>query len=74
MTATPKDWYTTADLAGEFGLARKTVRKKAAKLGLGIDLDGRAGFRYSEDDRRRLIESMRPSAPVTPRRRKRISA
>ena len=50
--------YTTADLAAEFGIAPKTLRKKARALGIGIDLEGRAGFRYSEEDRRRLIESM----------------
>jgi len=63
--------YTTTDLAAEFGLTTKTIRKKAAKLGLGIDLDGRAGFRYSETDRAKLIESMRPIVDVAPRRRRR---
>jgi len=65
--------YTTTDLAAEFGLTTKTIRKKAAKLGLGIDLDGRAGFRYSEADRAKLIESMRPIVDVAPRRRRRVS-
>lgn len=65
--------HTTADLAAEFGMAPKTVRKKASKLGLGIDLEGRAGFRYSDADRAKLIESMRPAAPVAPRRRKRAA-
>ena len=65
--------YTTADLAGEFSMARKTLRKKAAALGLGIDLDGRAGFRYSEADRRKLIDSMKPDQPVAPRRKRRAA-
>ena len=64
---------TTADLAAEFGLAEKTIRKKAAKLGLGINLDGRAGYRYSNADRAKLIESMRP-APVVEKRRRRRAA
>jgi len=63
--------YTTADLAAEFGIAVKTVRKKAADLGIGIGLGGRAGYRYSDADRRRLIDSMKPEAPVAPRRRRR---
>lgn len=62
--------YSTADLAAELGTARKTIRKKAARLGIGIDLEGRAGFRYSEADRRALLDSMKPSAPVAPRRKR----
>lgn len=63
--------HSTADLAAELGVARKTVRKKAGALGLGIDLDGSAGFRYSDEDRRKLIESLRPPAPVAIARKKR---
>ena len=65
--------YSTADLAAEFGLARKTIRKKAASLGLGINLDGTAGFRYSEADRIKLIDSMRPVIMPTQRRKRRAS-
>lgn len=65
--------YTTADLAAEFGMSVKTLRKKARRLGIGIDLEGRAGFRYCDEDRRRLIESMRPDAPVAPRRKRRAA-
>lgn len=64
--------FTTSDLAAEFGIAPKTIRKKARALGLGIDLEGRAGFRYSDADRAKLIESMRPDLP-TARKRKRAS-
>ena len=65
--------YTTAALAKEFGVTTKTLRKRAKVLGIGIDLEGRAGFRYSESDRQRLIESLRPSAPVAPRRKRRAA-
>lgn len=65
--------YTTTDLAAEFGIATKTLRKKAKALGIGIDLDGRAGFRYSDADRVKLIDSMRPAAPVAQRRKRRAS-
>lgn len=66
-------WYTTADLAAEFALSPKTLRKKAKALAIGIDLEGRAGFRYSETDRAKLIESMRPAAPTPARRRRRAA-
>ena len=62
--------YTTDALAAEFGIARKTLRKKARALGIGIDLEGRAGFRYSEADRQRLIDSMKPAAPTARKRRR----
>ena len=52
-------WYTTSDLATEFATSKATVHRKARELGVGINLGGSAGFRYSEDDRLRLIESMR---------------
>ena len=65
--------HTTAALADEFGIHKDTLRKKAKALGLGIDLQGRAGFRYSDEDRRRLIESLKPPAPVVARRRRRAA-
>lgn len=70
MTTYP---HTTEALAAEFGIAAKTLRKRARSLGLGINLEGRAGYRYSEEDRRKLIESMRPELPTTPRRRRRAA-
>lgn len=66
--------YTTADLAALAGFkSSKAARKRARALGLGINLEGRAGYRYSEADVARLIESMRPT-PDTGRRRKRRAA
>jgi len=65
--------HTTNSLAAEFGVDRKTLRKKARVLGIGIDFGGRAGFRYSDEDRRKLIDSLRPTPPVAPRRRRRAA-
>lgn len=65
--------YRTADLATEFGIQPKALRRKAKALGIGIGVGGRTGFLYSEADRAKLIESMRPAAPVTPRRRRRAA-
>jgi hypothetical protein len=64
--------YTSADLASEFGISVKTLRAKAAPLRIGIDLGGRAGYRYSEADRHRLIESLKPEQPA-PRKRRRVA-
>jgi hypothetical protein len=66
--------HTTASLAAEFDIDRKTLRKKARALSLGIDFGGRAGFRYSDEDRRKLIDSLRPVAPVKARKRTRRAA
>lgn len=66
--------HTTATLAAEFGIDRKTLRKKARVLGIGIDFGGRAGFRYNEEDRRRLIESLRPVVVTKARKPRRRAA
>ena len=65
--------YRTNDLAAEFGISPKTVRKKGRALGIGINFTGTAGFRYSEADRQKFIESLRPVAPVTKPRRRRAA-
>lgn len=57
---TPTYDHTTESLAAEFQVDRKTLRRKARALGIGIDFGGRAGFRYNDEDRRKLIDSLRP--------------
>lgn len=61
---------TTADLAASLGVTRKTVRQWAKPLGLGINLDGRVGYRYSEADRAKLIASRRAVVPEKPRKKR----
>jgi biotin operon repressor len=68
------EWHTTASLAAELGISSKTLRKKARALNIGIDLEGRAGFRYSDADRQRLIESLRPTEQPKQQRRRRRAA
>lgn len=65
--------YSSATLAAELGVTRKTIRKWAAPLNLGINLDGTAGYRYTEADRQKLIASRRPIATPAPRKRKRVA-
>jgi hypothetical protein len=71
MTSHP---YTSADLAARVGLkSAKTARKRARLLGIGINLDGSAGYRYSEQDLAKFIESMRPVVETPQRKRKRAA-
>lgn len=70
MSAFP---HTTKSLADELAMHPNTLRAKAKVLGIGIQVGGRHGFRYSEADRQALIDSMRP-AQIAPRRRRRRAA
>lgn len=63
--------HTTAEVAETLRVSPRKIRKTAAELGLGIEVGGRAGFRYTDDDVAALIESMRPVQPVPARRRRR---
>lgn len=65
--------HTTETLALELGVHKKTIRRRAAALKIGIDIGGRHGYRYSEADRRALLDSLRP-VQAAPRRRKRRAA
>lgn len=65
--------YTSHGLAKEFGVTRKTIRKWAGPLNIGINLDGNQGYRYSEADRQKLIASRRPVVTPTPRKKKRAA-
>lgn len=61
---------TTADLAARYRCSPRKIRKAAADLGLGVDLGGRAGYRYSEADAEALWNSLRPVQTVPQRRRR----
>lgn len=67
MTAT----LTTADLAERLRCGERKVRKVAAQLGIGVDLGGRAGYRYTEAEADALWESLRPVQTPERRRRRR---
>lgn len=51
----------------------QTVRASAAKYGVGLNLGGRAGWRFTEADVRALLKAMRPAKQVTERRRRRAA-
>ena len=50
-TTTAAHNLRTHDLATHFGLDNKTITRHARRLGLGINLGGRAGYRFSEADK-----------------------
>lgn len=71
MTSHP---YSSRDLADKVGLkSAKSARKRARLLGIGIDLEGSAGYRYSEADLAKFVESMRPVVEPAQRKRKRAA-
>lgn len=56
--------YTTAEVAEQLRCSRKRVREAATKYGLGMNLGGRAGFRFTTQDLDELLEHLRiPAAP-----------
>lgn len=63
--------YTTAEVAEQLRISKRKVRKQAATLGLGINVGGTAGYRYSQTDIDALWESMRPAQPIAAKRRRR---
>jgi hypothetical protein len=67
MTAT----LTTADLAERLRCGERKIRKAATALGIGVNLGGRAGYRYTEAEADALWESLRPVQTVERRRRRR---
>lgn len=64
---------TAAEVAAEMRCSKRKVTDVASANGIGANLGGRAGFRFTEADVARLWEAMRP-APAVQRRRKRRSS
>lgn len=63
--------FTTAEVAEHLRCGPRKVRKVAKANGLGINLEGKAGYRYTQADVDALWEAMRPQQPVVAKRRKR---
>lgn len=63
--------YTTAEVAERLRCSPRKVREVALTLGVGADLGGRAGYRFTEADIDALWESMRPAKPIPQQRRRR---
>lgn len=58
----------TRDLAEQFGCSEWKVRTVARQLGVGMDLGGRAGFRFTPGDVERIRKALAPKPPVERKR------
>ena len=74
MSAATEFVYSTADVAAKLGCSSRTVLNRAKDAGVGINIDGRTGMRFSEADVERLVANLRPVPATSPRRRRRRTA
>lgn len=58
----------TRDLAHQFGCSDWKVRNIARQLGVGMDLGGSAGFRFTPEDVEKIRKALAPKPPVERKR------
>lgn len=63
--------FTGPEVAEEFRCSTRKVTDTARAHGIGANLEGRAGWRFTEADKLALWEAMRPKAAAVVRRRRR---
>lgn len=66
--------YTAVELAAKFRTTRRHITDLATRLGVGFNLGGSAGFRFTELDVAALREALKPAPTAARRRRRRSSA
>lgn len=66
--------HTTAEVAARLRVGPRKIRKVAQELGVGLDMKGRAGWRYTEADVEAIMDALRPVQAVPVRRRRRRAA
>lgn len=71
MTQAQAEYETAQEVAATFRCSSRKVTDLARQRGIGINLGGRAGWRFNDADIQALREAMRPATKVTPRRRRR---
>lgn len=64
---------TVYEVAEEFRCSPRKVSDVARANGIGANLGGRAGWRFTEGDKLALWEAMRPATKAIVRRKRRIS-
>jgi hypothetical protein len=65
--------FTAPEIAEEFRCSARKIKDVARANDIGVNLDGRAGWRFTEDDKKRLWDAMRPKKAVVVRRRRRAA-
>lgn len=65
--------HTTREVAEQFRCSTWKVLKVAKAAGIGMDVGGRAGWRFTDSDVQALREAMRPQPQTPVRRRRRAS-
>ena len=66
-------FFTTKDIAAYLGCSVWKVRQAAQAIKVGMDLGGRAGFRYTAADRQAIVDSLRPAKPISKRKKRRAA-
>lgn len=64
---------TAREVAEEFRCSARKITEVATANGIGANLRGKAGYRFTEADKLALWEALRPAKPVDVRRRRRVS-
>lgn len=59
---------TATQVAAIFGCSPRKVWTEARRHGIGFNLEGRAGWRFTEADVEKLRKAMAPPAPVEGKR------
>lgn len=62
---------TAAEVAEELRCSARKVKDTARAHAIGINLGGRAGWRFTAADKRALLDAMRPVRPEEPVKRHR---
>jgi hypothetical protein len=57
---------TAAEIAIELRCSKKTVTKLARQHGIGINLGGSAGYRFTDADKRALADAARQKPKASP--------
>ena len=66
--------HTTREVAEQFRCSTWKVLKVAKASGIGMEIGGRAGWRFTDSDVEALRDAMRPQPQVTVRRRRRAAS
>jgi hypothetical protein len=64
-------YATTPEVAAHLRVSPTTVQRIARKLGVGINIRGSAGWRFSPADVAAIEQALRPAQVPAPRRRRR---